>query len=255
MDFYLGTHKPHWLGLTEHRLFISRRQLTLIKHPPRSLGPWALDSGGFTELSTFGKWTTTPTEYVADVRRFSDAIGGLEWAAPQDWMCEPWIIEKTGLTVAEHQRRTVANYLELLDAWPDGPFVPVLQGWEPSDYMEHIEQYDRAGIDLRKLPLVGLGTVCRRQHTVTAERIVRSIARLGIRLHGLGFKVTGVRRCADVLASADSLAWSYAARRGSIRLQGHPHKTCNNCLIWALQWRERLVSLDTAEHQMPLDFG
>jgi hypothetical protein len=27
---------------------------------PRARGPWALDSGGFTELTTHGRWTITP---------------------------------------------------------------------------------------------------------------------------------------------------------------------------------------------------
>ncbi len=34
--------------------------------------------------------------------RYRDEIGCLLWAAPHDWMCEPWITAKTGLTVAEH---------------------------------------------------------------------------------------------------------------------------------------------------------
>ena len=44
-------------------------------------------------------------------------------------MCEPFMLAKTGLTVAEHQARTVANYLELRSLAPELPFVPVLQGW------------------------------------------------------------------------------------------------------------------------------
>ena len=51
------------------------------------------------------------------------------WAAPQDWMCEPAIIAKTGLAVVEHQRRTVTNFLELQALAPDLPFIPVLHGW------------------------------------------------------------------------------------------------------------------------------
>ena len=66
---------------------------------------------------------------MAAVRRYRDEIGGLEWAAPMDWMCEPFMLAKTGLTVAEHQARTVANYLELRSLAPELPFVPVLQGW------------------------------------------------------------------------------------------------------------------------------
>jgi hypothetical protein len=251
MEFYLGTDTPNWLRVTDKRLFVSRRRLTGMKNLPRALGPWALDSGGFTELNMFGRWETSPAEYVADVRRFHEEIGGLEWAAPQDWMCEPMVVAKTGLSVAEHQRRTIENYLDLTARWPDGPFVPVLQGWVQRDYMSHVEQYDKAGIDLSTLPLVGLGTICRRQNTSTAELIVRSLAGLGIKLHGLGFKITGVQHCGDVLASSDSLAWSYAARRRQIRVPGHSHKCCNHCLEWAMQWRERVVGTKTREHQLP----
>jgi hypothetical protein len=87
----------------------------------------------------FGEWRTSPSQYVAAVRRYRDQIGNLMWAAPQDWMCEPIVINGgkvgrltfvgTGLSVAEHQRRTVANLLELRQLAPDLPFIPVLQGY------------------------------------------------------------------------------------------------------------------------------
>jgi hypothetical protein len=64
------------------------------------------------------------------------------WAAPQDWMCEPIVINGgtaggqrfagTHLSVAEHQRRTVANYAQLRDLAPDLPIIPVVQGWSDS---------------------------------------------------------------------------------------------------------------------------
>jgi hypothetical protein len=55
----------------------------------------------------------------AAVRRYRDEIGSLDWAAPQDWMCEPFILAKTGLSVREHLRRTVADYLRLTELAPD----------------------------------------------------------------------------------------------------------------------------------------
>src|SRR5205807_2659774 len=109
---------------------------------------WALDSGGFTELRLHGGWLTTAAAYVAAVRRYRDEIGRLEWAAPMDWMCEPFMLAKTGLTVAEHQERTVANYLELRSLAPDLPFVPVLQGWSRDDYRRCATPYEKAGVDL-----------------------------------------------------------------------------------------------------------
>lgn len=206
---------------------------------PRAVCDWALDSGGFSELSLYGEWRTGIEAFIAQVRRCRDGIGRLQWAAPMDWMCEPVMLERTRLTVAEHQRRTTENYLELRQRAPELPFIPVLQGWQPDDYQRHVDQYDRAGVDLAALPVVGLGTVCRRQHTREAEEIVRGLA--GLRLHGFGFKMTGLARAADSLVSADSLAWSYNARMNP-PLPGCRHKNCANCPRWALAWRTRLLA-------------
>jgi hypothetical protein len=61
-------------------------------------------------------------------------------------MREPWIVERTGLSVREHQDRTVANFAELCALWDKWdskfvgvcqatcPFMPVLQGWTLADY-------------------------------------------------------------------------------------------------------------------------
>jgi hypothetical protein len=85
--FFLGTHQPHWLGLGVP-LFVSDRRLRRYRTLPRAGTGWALDSGGFTELSTYGHWDAgpTPAEYVARIRRYAVDIGQLAWAAPQDWM-------------------------------------------------------------------------------------------------------------------------------------------------------------------------
>jgi hypothetical protein len=96
---------------------------------------------------------------------------------------------------------------------PDLPWVPVLQGWTYGDYLSHVEQFDRAGVDLRALPVVGVGSVCRRQDTGMVERLLHDLHGMGIRCHGFGFKLGGLRRSVKWLESADSMAWSFAARR------------------------------------------
>lgn len=117
--FYLGSPEPSWLGRDEFcdeprvPLFVSHRRLARLKTLPRARTSWALDSGGFTELSMYGDWTLHAVDYAKIVRRYYDQIGCMEWAAPQDWMCEPWILEKTGRTIQDHQLRTVANYADL----------------------------------------------------------------------------------------------------------------------------------------------
>lgn len=93
-------------------------------------------------------------------------------------------------------------------------------------------------------PLVGLGSVCRRQNDDEIVRMVREIAELGIRMHGFGVKRSGVARLAPVLESADSMAWSYHARREP-PMPGCSHANCANCPIFAADWlRETLASID-----------
>lgn len=256
--FYLGTHEARWLGRLTVPLFVSHRRLAHRRTLPRATGRWALDSGGFTELSTYGGWQTPASDYVEAVRRYRDEIGGLDWASPQDYMCEPPMLAKTGLTVAEHQRRTVENYLDLRDLDAELPFVPVLQGWARDDYLRCADLYAAAGVDLAAEQRVGVGTVCRRQDTGHAREIMRSIAGLGIRAHGFGVKIAGLRVYGEALASADSMAWSFWARRDAgKRPPGAPlpscgKRACNNCAHYALAWREKAMRSAVLAEPEPL---
>ena len=241
MIFYLGAHHPSWLGTLDVPLFVSRRSLAKRRSLPRARGAWALDSGGFTELSLRGGWELPARAYAAEVRRYRDEIGGMTFAAPQDWMCEETVLKKTGLTVTEHQRRTIANFLELRAIAPDLPVIPVLQGSARYQYLDCIDLYAEAGVDLWKEPLVGVGTICRRQNSLYMTSLLRELGADGLRLHAFGFKKTGLRACANALTSADSLAWSANARKHP-PIPGHPHKSCSNCPEWALEWRDELLA-------------
>ncbi len=239
--FYLGAHHPHWLAQTEVPLFVSRRRLVERRRLPRASARWALDSGAFSELSIHGRWTVSAAQYAREARLFSQEIGRFDFAAPQDWMCEPWILEKTGLTLVEHQRRTLRNFLELQELAPEIPWIPVLQGWAVHDYWRHAEMYAASGVDLSRQPLVGVGSICRRQATKTASGILASLATIyGLRLHAFGLKTKGLRQSSAYLESADSMAWSMAARRAGATLPGCSHTSCANCLRFALFWRSGL---------------
>lgn len=251
MTFYLGVHRAHWLAEAGVPLFVSHRILAPRKSLPRAAAPWGLDSGGFTELSMYGEWRTTPQEYASAVRRYMNEIGSMAFASPQDWMNEPDMLRRTGLTIDEHQRRTVENYIELRELADDLPFIPVLQGWEPDDYLRCVDLYGRYGIDLEALPLVGIGTVCRRQDTASGRAVIEALEPHQLPLHGYGVKTTGLAAFGQHLTSSDSMAWSYRARmaardRSKIGLAGsvsHCTKTnCANCLHFALEWRQRLLT-------------
>ena len=232
---------PGWLWngrLTGVPLFVSHRRLRGYKTLRPATTRWSLDSGGFTELSMFGEWTVSPAEYVASIRRYRDEIGLLDWASPQDWMCEPVMLERTGKSVVEHQRLTVANYLELRSLDADLPIIPVLQGWVLDDYLRQVEMFEAAGVDLEAEPVVGVGSVCRRQGTWEAAEI--ALALQPLRLHAFGAKRDAIGLYGGLLESCDSMAWSYTGRR-------HPvswcdKKTCASCLHFALEWREKALS-------------
>jgi hypothetical protein len=211
--FFLGAHRPHWLAASEVPLFVSHNRLHDRRSFPRARMPWALDSGAFTEISQHGRHRTSPAAYARRVALYQSEIGALCFASIQDWMCEPDVLRVTGLSVLEHQRRTLDNYRRLLDLAPFIPWLPVVQGWSLGEYLAHVEMYDRAGIDLRHCTRVGVGSICRRQGSIKAALILSILADHGLKLHAFGLKARGLALALDRVASADSMAWSTHARK------------------------------------------
>lgn len=238
--FYLGASEPSWLESAGIPLFISRRRLQGRKER-RPAHAWALDSGAFTELQKYGGWTLSARAYAREVWRYRD-MGRLEWAAPQDWMCEPFMVGKTGLSVTEHQELTVRNLLDLRMIDSTLPFIPVLQGYARDDYLRCADMYAAAGVDLESEAVVGLGSVCRRQATDEILDIIESFPSL--RLHGFGVKTLGLRKYGHLLSSSDSMAWSFQARYEP-PMHGCYHGrdgkgNCSNCLRYAKRWWARV---------------
>ncbi|MEU4964976.1 deazapurine DNA modification protein DpdA family protein [Streptomyces smyrnaeus] len=262
MCFYLTTHKKHWLRETTVPLFLKSEHLRNCVKPLRASGPYAVDSGGFSELQRYGRWTRTARQYVEDLRRIWEHVGPYEWAAGQDWMCEDLIINGgtagpltfvgTHLSVAEHQARTVRNFLDLRSLAPELRIIPTLQGGSVAEYHACADLYESYGVNLRREPVVGLGSVCRLQSTRQGAQIVTAMAARGYRLHGFGFKTLGLERVGHLLASADSMAWSTHARNRP-PMPGHPHKNCANCIDYALNWRTRMLAKLPTWHQPTLE--
>ena len=217
--FYLGVHHPRlaWpLTLRGFRVCLSANVLRDRVCDVPFLGcdePWLLDSGAYTQVTLQGGFLQTPEGYAAMIRRY--ARTGLIAAATQDYMCEDLALRATGLTVTRHQRLTIERFDAIRAAGTDGVhLLPVLQGRTPDDYRRHLDAYgDRIGLGA----WVGVGSVCKRQGDPTAIAAILHailIDRPDLRLHGFGCKQTSllnpqVRR---LLATADSMAWSFAAR-------------------------------------------
>jgi hypothetical protein len=244
VDFYIGTNSPGWLKTFPHRLFVSHVRLSPYKTLPVAKVPWALDSGAFTQLKDYGRFIWTPQEYAAAATRYQEEIGRMEWASIQDWMCEEHILQKTGLSVGVHQLRTVESYHRLRELAPTVRWTPVLQGFTIDDYLRCWELYEASGVCLACLPLVGLGSVCRRQDTKSTAAIVGRLAGEGLKLHGFGVKTTGLSKYGHLLTSADSMAWSLDARWEPGKWQeelGCTHRSCSTCPLYALKWRDLML--------------
>jgi len=210
VKFYVGLPQP---AAAQHfkRAFVSVNRL---RGRTKLLGAkkWIMDSGAFTELSTYGQYRHTVEEYAEQVNRWTHDPA-LVCVVSQDYMCEPFIIAKTGLSVHVHQVRTIERYEELLQRTKLS-VMPVLQGYEVKDYLRHVKMY---GGLLPQNAYVGVGSICKRNINVgTIAEILTAIKDLrpDIRLHGFGLKITSLasRSVQDALESADSMSWSFAAR-------------------------------------------
>jgi hypothetical protein len=197
---------------------------------------WIMDSGAFTTIDKHGCYPESPEVYAAQIKRWS-TNGNLLAAVAQDYMCEAHMLAKTGLTIPDHQRLTIERYDALIACDTGGvPIIPVIQGYQPNDYVQHIRQY---GDRLTPGMWVGVGSVCKRNGDPAAiEDVLIAIKdeRPDLRLHMFGLKTTALKSKAirDMTHTADSMAWSYAAR-----MEGRD----------ANSWREAVVFAEKIENQ------
>lgn len=212
MRFFTGLHQP-----SDARHFdASFVSVNRLRHRrgPFAVADWIMDSGAFTEVSTHGGYRSSVEEYANEILRWK-RTGNLLAAVAQDFMCEPWILEKTGLSVADHQRLTIERYDDLLACETGVYILPVLQGYAPCDYVQHLQLY---GSRLALNAWVGVGSICKRNGNIGAiEAVLLAIhhERPDLRLHGFGLKTTALSSglVQELLETADSMAWSFAARR------------------------------------------
>lgn len=211
MRFFTGLHQP---SDAQHfdAAFVSVVRLRNRKGP-FAVVDWIMDSGAFSEISMHGHYRHSVSEYAEQIKRWK-GNGNLLAAVSQDWMCEPFIVAKTGLSVEAHQRLTVERYEALLAEDTGVYILPVLQGYAPADYVQHIRMY---GDLLKPGAWVGVGSVCKRNGdpgAIAAVLMAIKQERKDLRLHGFGLKTTALANplVTSMLETADSMAWSFHAR-------------------------------------------
>lgn len=213
MRFFTGLHQPADARQFD-AAFISVNRLRS-RRSGFPVGDWIMDSGAFTTILKHGGYPESVNAYAAQIKRWA-TNGRLLAAVAQDFMCEEHMLKITGKTIAEHQQLTIERFDALAACDVGGvTIMPVLQGYAPGDYVSHIEMYgDRLAAGM----WVGVGSVCKRNGDPYAvERVLLAIAnrRPDLRLHGFGLKSTALSSwlVTELLYTADSMAWSYAARR------------------------------------------
>lgn len=213
IEFFTGVHHPHNADKVD-AAFISYHALKR-RRSGFPVKKWILDSGSFTTIEKHGGYPDGPEVYAEAIKRWS-TNGQLLAAVTQDYMCEPHMLAKTGLSVDQHQKMTVERYDQLLACDLGGVYLmPVLQGYTPAEYCDCVRLY---GDRLKSGAWVGVGSVCKRNADPDAiVAVLLAIKRLrpDLRLHGFGVKKTAlaVGLIQRLLSTADSMAWSYAARR------------------------------------------
>jgi hypothetical protein len=242
MKFYVGIRECDDAARVP-RAFISINRARKTKPIPSA--DWILDSGAFREIEQHGCYRDTPEVYAARVNALAAINPGLTAAVTQDWMCEAFMLERTGLSLAEHQRLTIARYDRLKELIAGTYLMPVLQGYSIASYVDHLAAY---GHRLADGAYVGVGSLCKRNTKVDAiEAIVLAIkrARPNLRLHAFGIKTTALRSALvrDNLHSADSMAWSFAARYA-----GHDRNHWSGAVAFAAR-------IDTMPVQTSLDLA
>lgn len=218
MIFYIGLHHVNH-AIHFDTCFISVNRLRE-RRSDFAVGHWIMDSGAFTELSQYGHYRNPPREYAQLIDRWAKC-GTLELAVAQDYMCEPAILKNTGLTITEHQELTIQRYDELRGL-AEIRIMPVLQGYTPQEYMHHLDLY---GNRLSEYMRVGIGSICKRNsNPAVIIEILEAIKceRPDLLLHGFGLKTTALANnyVLSLLHSADSMAWSYRARRNGGNANG-----------------------------------
>lgn len=197
--------------LVSANAFARRGALKFHRVDPFDGADVALDSAGFVAMMRYGGYPWSVAAYV----RLAAARPWAWWAS-RDYCCEPQIAgnaeevsRRIALTVA-----SLSECREAADLAGIAAPMPVLQGWHPADYLRCAEA-------MGSLPaLVGVGSVCRRS-LAGSDGLLSVLGALDaalprhVRLHLFGVKGSAIAALAGHprIASVDSMAWDFAARR------------------------------------------
>ncbi|WP_224095621.1 hypothetical protein [Nostoc sp. MS1] len=188
--------------------------------------PMIFDSGAFSRISRlYGYKNHLPTRtYAQVIWRFKNCCN-LVAVVVQDYMCEEYILSITGLDILTHQRLTLHRRDRLVeeldrlaqDTGEAPPYImPVLQGYEPDDYLRHFDNY---GSRLLPGDWIGIGSVCKRNANPGSIWAILNQLPTGFRWHGFGVKRTALQD-----GAIRGCFYSVDSQAGSLGSYGKPRK-------------------------------
>ena len=173
-----------------------------------------LDSGGFSLLNRFGDYPfsiDTFVQWVHEMNKEND--NKVNSVATPDYPCEEEINRKCKYkTNYERIYRTVQNAEECMDLYPEINWMPVIQGYEPSEYELCLNLYRDAGIKPEKF---AIGSMCRRLNVKKIEYHIKNLIENGLKekIHIFGLCKTGMKSkyLFDNVDSCDSIGYTFNA--------------------------------------------
>ena len=212
----------------------------------------ALDSAGFVAAVRYG-------EYQWEVADYLDLVASFPWRwwAAMDYCNEPQVAADKPLRLLR-MAATVARYEacagEARRRGLPAP-MPVLQGWTAAEYVQSFEWLALEPCP----PLLGVGSVCRRQVNGPdgVLEIVESLDRIlpaTTQLHLFGVKSNALSVLAHHprIASTDSMAWDFAARRERPTLRTSSFRI--ECMDRWVQHQQTRISSRVLPQQQPFAF-
>lgn len=172
----------------------------------------ALDSSGFVAMKLYGGYRWSAAQYASLAKAVQPA-----WWAQMDFCCEPEIAASPK-DVNARITQTINGLRECREAARNENIsnpMPVLQGWEPSDYVSG------PIFDSLMPSLIGIGSVCRRHLRgkngllAVVDAIDRRLPQ-NVMLHLFGVKGSALKVILQEFSnrsfSADSMSYQLAAR-------------------------------------------
>lgn len=226
----------------------------MLNYATKNNEPWDgidrlfVDSGGYSFMVGKGEYETSDRRYLKHIREHRPAIFAL-----RDYPCEPDVLDEHDRTVADHQQRTLARHINLLDLIGETPVpsdpVAVLQGWSVEEYLDCVELFRDHGV---LTDYVGIGSVCRRNQEAEIRRVILAVADAlppGTDIHAFGVKGS-VLKYPDVrsaLTSADSMSYNFAAQWSALKSKGEGHFSFRDAALEYLKQKRRIETLLLAE--------